>query len=54
MAHAAAVFAGEGVRADAAPAVDVKALHATIGAHALDIDFLASALGQSRDPSARR
>ena len=54
MAHAAAVFAGEGVRADAAPTVDVKALHATIGAQALDIDFLASALGQSRDPSAKR
>ena len=54
LAHAAAVFAGEGVRADAAPAVDVKALHATIGAQALDIDFLASALGQSRDPSAKR
>ena len=54
MAHAAAVFAGEGARADAAPAVDVKALHAKIGAQALEINCLASALGQSRDLSARR
>ena len=54
MAYAAAVFAGERVRADAAPPVDVKALHATIGAQAPEIDFWASALGQSRDPSARR
>ena len=54
MSHAAAVFTSEGVRADATPAVDVKALHAKIGAQALEIDFLAGALGQSRDPSARR
>jgi len=37
----------------AAPSVDVKALHATIGAQALEIDFLDGALGQ-RGPSARR
>ena len=54
IAHAAAVFTSVGVRADAPPAVDVKALHAKIGAQALEIDFLAGALGQSRDPNARR
>ena len=54
MAHAAAVFASDGVWADGAPTVDVNALHAKIGAQVVEIDFLVDALGQSRDPSARR
>ena len=54
MKQAAAVFTSDGVRSDAAPAVDVKALHAKIGEQALEIDFLAGALGQPRGPSARR
>jgi transposase-like protein len=43
---ATAVF-GEGARADAAPAVDVKVLHAKIGELTLANDFLAGALGKA-------
>ena len=54
VAQAAAVFSAEGVRNDVAPSVDVKALHAKIGQQALEIDFLAGALGQPRGSSATR
>ncbi len=37
-----------------APAPDVKALHAKIGQQALEIDFLAGALGRDSDVSAKR
>ena len=54
MARAAEVFAAaEGAAPGPKPA-DVKALHAKIGPQALEIDFLAGALGQPRDPSAKR
>ena len=53
VAQAAEVFTSEGVRT-ATPPVDIKALHAKIGQQALEIDFLASALGQLPGPSARR
>jgi len=36
------------------PAPDVKALHAKIGQQALEIDFLAGALGRDSDASAKR
>jgi hypothetical protein len=36
------------------PALDLKALHAKIGQQALEIDFLASALGRGNDASAKR
>ena len=54
VAQAALVFTTEGVRADTTPPIDLKALHAKIGEQALEIDFLAGALGQPRGPSARR
>lgn len=54
VSQAAAVFSSEGVRSDPAPPVDLKALHAKIGEQALEIDFLAGALGQLRGPSVRR
>ncbi len=54
VAQAAAVFTSDGVRSDATPAIDVKALHAKIGQQALEIDFLAGALGHSPGPSAKR
>ena len=44
VAPAAAVFSSDGVRTDAAPSVDAKALHAKIGQQALEIDFFAGAL----------
>ena len=41
--------------AEAAPAVDVKTLHAKIGELTLENDFLSGALGKAgRLPSARR
>ena len=43
---ATAVF-GDGAKADAAPAVDVKVLHAKIGELTLANDFLAGALGKA-------
>ena len=33
---------------------DIKELHAKIGSQALEIDFLAGALGRTGDPSAKR
>lgn len=54
VAQAAAVFDGDPSRRDGVPAVDVKALHAKIGQQALEIDFLAGALGQSPGPSGKR
>ena len=36
------------------PAPDLKALHAKIGQQALEIDFLAGALGRGNDASAKR
>jgi transposase len=36
------------------PAPDLKALHAKIGQQALEIDFLAGALGRGSDASAKR
>ena len=36
------------------PAPDLKALHAKIGQQALEIDFLAGALGRDSDASAKR
>jgi transposase len=54
VAQASAVFSSDGVREELTPAVDVRALHAKIGQHALDIDFLAGALGRPRGSSGRR
>jgi len=54
VAQASAVFSSAGVREDSTLAVDVKALHAKIGQQALEIDFLAGALGQPRGSSGRR
>ena len=54
VAQAAEVFTSEGERNTGTPAVDLKALHAKIGQQALEIDFLAGALGQLPGPSARR
>ena len=54
VARAAELFATEGERrADAAP-VDVKTLHAKIGQQALELDFLAHALGRLPAPSGKR
>jgi hypothetical protein len=39
---------GEGARADAAPAIDVKVLHSKIGELTLANGFLAGALGSER------
>jgi transposase-like protein len=54
VAQAAAVFGADGVALTAATAVDVKALHAKIGQQALEIDFLAGALGRTPGSSAKR
>jgi transposase len=54
VAQAAEVFTQDGGRRDAAPPVDLKALHAKIGQQVLEIDFLAGALGQPPGPSAKR
>ena len=50
---AAGVF-GSGPKADAAPAVDVKTLHAKIGELTLANDFLSGALGKAGLLSAKR
>ena len=54
VAQAAEVFTSDGVRQGAAPPVDLKALHAKIGQQALEIDFLAGALGRLPGSSAKR
>jgi transposase-like protein len=48
---AAGAFGGEGAKATQP---DIKELHAKIGQQALEIDFLAGALGRIGDPSAKR
>ena len=50
--RAAEVFATAADKHGAAP--DLKALHAKIGQQALEIDFLAGALGRESDASAKR
>ena len=50
LGHAADAFGAK----DAAPAIDVKALHAKIGELTLENDFLASALGSMNPPSVKR
>ena len=50
--RAAEVFAASADKRDAGP--DLKALHAKIGEQALEIDFLAGALGRVGDASAKR
>ena len=49
---AAGVFATAGEKQAAMP--DLKELHAKIGQQALEIDFLAGALGRAGDASAKR
>ncbi|SRR5882757_5388884 len=48
--------AGEsfGANAEKGNQPDIKELHAKIGQQALEIDFLAGALGRINDPSAKR
>ena len=50
--RAGEVFATAAERREAGP--DLKALHAKIGQQALEIDFLAGALGRTDDASAKR
>jgi transposase len=52
-AQAVEVFS-EPARRDGSPPIDLKALHAKIGQQALEIDFLANALGHVTGPSAKR
>ena len=52
VAHAAEAFGADGERR--VPPIDVKALHAKIGQQALELDFLANALGRSPGPSGKR
>ena len=52
--NAANVFASAGERSSTAEAVNVKELHAKIGSQALEIDFLAGALGRLPGSSAKR
>ena len=51
---ASGVFGGEAKSEPAAPAVDVKTLHAKIGELALENDFLAGALNKAGLLSARK
>ncbi len=53
VSSAAEVFGGTAA-GPAAPAVDVKVLHAKIGELTLENDFLSGALGKAGLPSARR
>lgn len=50
--RASEAFGGEGSSKNSQP--DIKELHAKIGQQALEIDFLAGALGRIGDPSAKR
>jgi len=54
LAGASGVFGGEAKSDAAAPAVDVKTLHAKIGELALENDFLAGALNKAGLLSARK
>jgi transposase-like protein len=51
---AAGVFGSGAARAEAAPAVDLKALHAKIGELTLENDFLSGALSKAGLLSAKR
>jgi transposase-like protein len=51
---AAAAFDGSADRPGDGDSPDLKALHAKIGQQALEIDFLAGALGRHPGPSAKR
>lgn len=53
VANASDVFT-DGERAASGPPIDVKALHAKIGQQALELDFLARALGRDPGPSGKR
>ncbi len=52
--RAADVFASQAERGTDSDAVPLKDLHAKIGQQALEIDFLAGALGRSPGSSAKR
>lgn len=52
IARAEAAFAAEADRPGVEP-VDVKTLHAKIGKQALELDFVANALGRVPSPSGR-
>lgn len=52
VAHASEAFATDGERRE--PTIDVQALHAKIGQQALELDFLANALGRSPGPNGKR
>ena len=51
---AEAAFDGSAERPTGGDSPDLKALHAKIGQQALEIDFLAGALGRLPGPSAKR
>ena len=51
---AAGVFGSGAARPPAAPAVDLKTLHAKIGELTMERDFLSNALGRFPGPSAKR
>ena len=53
VANAADSFT-DGERTSNAPPIDVKALHAKIGQQALELEFLARALGRDPGPSGKR
>jgi transposase len=50
--NATAAFASESAQHE--PPIDVKALHAKIGQQALELDFLANALGRGRGPNGKQ
>ncbi len=52
VANAAEAFGADGEARP--PAIDVKALHAKIGQQALELDFLANALGRGPGPTGKR
>lgn len=52
VARAVEVFTSEGERRE--PPIDIKALHAKIGQQALELDFLANALGRGPGSSGKR
>ncbi|HET7586194.1 MAG TPA: hypothetical protein VFK13_14875 [Gemmatimonadaceae bacterium] len=52
VAHAADAFTIGRERRE--PPIDVKALHAKIGQQALELDFLATALGRAPGPNGKR
>ena len=54
MEGVAGLFGSGAAGIDAAPAEDVKALHAKIGELTLEVDFLAGALGKAGRLSAKR